>query len=107
MDAGIRVGDEVALAAMEGKVVLRRRAVSDRIGAETAAGRIERFESDEAFIAALEHDLRPLASRLLASYERTAPSLQFAAPARNQRHALAFVARLNAGHLPGSLRARG
>ena len=59
-DAGIREGDEVVIETVEGEVVLRRRTVSDEIDAEIAAGRTERFESGEAFIAALERDLKPL-----------------------------------------------
>jgi bifunctional DNA-binding transcriptional regulator/antitoxin component of YhaV-PrlF toxin-antitoxin module len=59
-DAGIREGDDVVIEAVDGEVVVRRRTASEEIDDEIVSGGTERFESGEAFLAALELDLKPL-----------------------------------------------
>jgi len=51
--AGITDGDAVIVEATGEGVLIRRRTVSDEIDAGYAAGRFQRFESDEAFITHL------------------------------------------------------
>jgi bifunctional DNA-binding transcriptional regulator/antitoxin component of YhaV-PrlF toxin-antitoxin module len=58
--AGIREGDELLIEPIDGGVVVRRRRSRNEIDEEIAAGRTERFESDEPFAAQLERDPKPL-----------------------------------------------
>lgn len=51
--AGITDGDNVIVEATDEGVLVRRQTISDEIDADYAAGRFQRFNSDEAFIAHL------------------------------------------------------
>lgn len=52
--AGISDGDNVIVEATDEGVLIRRQTISDEIDADYAAGRFQRFDSDEAFIAHLD-----------------------------------------------------
>ena len=57
--AGIHEGDELLIEAIDGSVVMRRRRSRSEVDEDVAAARTEQFESDEAFGATPDRDLKP------------------------------------------------